>query len=123
MGRRTTRALAALTLTALVGLSAGCGDDGGGSDGGADEPVVVEITFEDGQVTPNGERVEVEAGQPIDLEVTADARGSIHVHSDPEHEFAFEEGTDTFEMQIDRPGVVEVESHELEQVIVQLEVR
>jgi hypothetical protein len=119
------RTLAAAALAGLVGLtSVACGsDDGDGDGGGSDEAVVVEITFEDGTVTPNGDRVEVEAGQPIDLEVTADSPGSIHVHSDPEHEFAYEEGTETFPIQIDRPGVVEVESHELEVVIVQLEVQ
>ncbi|UMG91774.1 hypothetical protein [Nocardioides sp. TF02-7] len=110
--------------TSVVGLSAAaCGGDDDGGNGASDEPVVVEIVFEGGEVTPNGERVEVEAGQPIDLEVTADEPGSIHIHSDPEQEFDFEAGTDTFEIQVDRPGVVEVESHELEQVIVQLEVR
>jgi hypothetical protein len=121
------RTLGAAALAGLVGLtSVACGSDDGDGDGGgggSDDPVVVEITFEDGTVTPNGDRVEVEAGQPIDLQVTADSPGSIHVHSDPEHEFAYEEGTETFKIQIDRPGVVEVESHELEDVIVQLEVQ
>ena len=83
---------------------------------------MVQITFEDGEVDPNGERIEVDAGQPIDLEVTADEPGEIHVHSDPEQEIAYDAGTETIEIQIDRPGVVEVESHDLDQVIVQLEV-
>ena len=119
MGRSTARWI---TLALLAGgaLSA-CGSDDG--DTGSEDPVVVEITFKDGEVEPNGERVEVDAGQPIDLEVTADEPGEIHVHSDPEHELAYDAGTETFEIQIDRPGVVEVESHDLDQVIVQLEVK
>ena len=123
----TTARRIALTLSiGLVGtMFSACGTDGEGADGGdgTDEPVVVEITFEDGEVTPNGERVEVGAGQPIDLEVTADEPGEIHIHSDPEQEIAYDEGTETIALQIDRPGVVAVESHDLDQVIVQLEVK
>lgn len=128
-GERTTvRATAArwttLVLLAGSGLAA-CGGDStnGASNDDEGSPVVVEITVEDGRVSPNGERVEVEAGEPIDLVVSADEPGSLHLHSDPEQDFAYEAGTETFEIQIDRPGVVEVESHELDQVIVQLEVR
>lgn len=110
-----------ITLTLLVGAAVtACGSD---DDDGSDDPVVVQITFEDGAVEPNGERVEVDAGQPIDLEVTADEPGSLHVHSNPEQEFSYEAGTETFKIEIDQPGVVEVESHELEQIVVQLEVR
>lgn len=106
-------------VTVLAGAAA-CGED---ERTASDEPVVVEITVEGGTVTPSGERVEVAAGQPVDLEVTADEPGTLHVHSDPEQEFSYEAGTTTFEIQVDRPGVVEVESHELDKVIVQLEVR
>jgi len=105
--------------TVLVSATA-CGED---QQGTTDEPVVIEITIEDGEVDPSGERVEVGAGQPVDLQVTADEPGSLHVHSDPEQELPYEAGTETLKIQIDRPGVVEVESHELDQVIVQLEVR
>ncbi|WP_322938149.1 cupredoxin domain-containing protein [Nocardioides bizhenqiangii] len=114
-----------ITLTLLVGaaLSACGSDDNNGTDGGSEDPVVVQITFENGEVEPNGERIEVVAGQPIDLEVTADEPGEIHIHSDPEQEIPYDTGTETIKIQIDKPGVVEVESHDLDQVIVQLEVR
>ena len=63
-------------------------------------------------------------GQPIELKVTADKAGEIHVHSDPEQELAYDKGTSTVEIKpIDQPGIVEVESHVLEKTIVQLEVR
>ena len=117
------RVLAAVAVVACTMATAtACGDDSDGG-GGTTESETIEITFSGGTVTPNGERVEVDAGQPIDLVVTADAPGEIHVHSDPEQTFEYAEGTETFEMAIDRPGVVEVESHTLDQVIVQLEVR
>lgn len=124
--RGTTARWAALALLVGAGLSA-CGSDdgsdGGGDDKSTDEPVVVEIVVKDGTVTPNGDRVDVAPGQPVELEVTADAPGEIHVHSDPEQEFEYDAGTETFELEIDRPGIVAVESHTLDQVIVQLEVK
>lgn len=107
------------TLTLLVGATA-CGEE---KQGNTDEPVVIAITQENGTIEPSGDRIDVRAGQPIDLVVTSDGAGTLHVHSDPEQEFAYEAGKQTFPIQIDRPGVVAVESHELDQVIVQLEVR
>jgi hypothetical protein len=75
-------------------------------------------------VTPNGERVEVGVGQPIQLAVTADAPGEIHVHSSPEQEFEYEKGSSTLDLEpIPAPGVVEVESHTLDKVIVSLQAR
>ena len=120
--RRYPRRSAAAAVTALVAMTVtACGEDEGPGEG-AGEPVVVEITFADGEVTPTGDRVEAGVGEPIDLVVTADAPGTLHIHSDPEQELAFEAGEETFKLQIDRPGVVEVESHELDVVIVQLQV-
>ncbi|WP_457206904.1 hypothetical protein [Nocardioides sp. P5_C9_2] len=83
----------------------------------------IEITFEGDTVTPNGERVEVPLGEEIELVVTADAPGELHVHSTPEQELEYAAGTTTLPLVIDQPGVVEVESHDLELTIVQLEVR
>ncbi len=88
----------------------------------SDTPTI-EITFDGDTVTPNGERVAVPMGQEIDLVVTADQPGELHVHSTPEQELAYEAGTTTLPLVIDQPGVVEVESHDLELTIVQLEVR
>lgn len=110
----------ALATALLTGLTACGSDDEAGS--GGDEPVRVEITFADGEVSPAGERVEAGAGEPIDLVVTADEPGTLHIHSDPEQELSYPAGEKTFAIQVDRPGVVDVESHELGVVIVQLEV-
>lgn len=113
--------LAGALATALLTCLTACGSDGDDG-GGSSEPVRVEITFADGEVTPAGDRVEAEAGEPIDLVVTADEPGTLHIHSDPEQELSYPAGEKTFEIQVDRPGVVDVESHELDVVIVQLEV-
>ena len=74
-------------------------------------------------MTPNGEKVEVGVGQKIELHVTADAAGEIHVHSTPEQELEYDEGTTDLSLTIDKPGLVDVESHSLEKTIVQLEVK
>jgi hypothetical protein len=115
--------VAALAL--VLGFSlAGCGDDGG-DDGGDDSgPKTIDVTFKGDTVTPNGDRVEVEHGDDVTLDVTADKAGEIHVHSDPEQELEYDAGTTTLTIKnLDRPGVVEVESHSLDKVIVQLEVK
>ncbi|GAA4093172.1 hypothetical protein ACFFOS_24025 [Nocardioides kongjuensis] len=111
-------ALAGIVLLATV---TACGSDD--KAGSTDEVVTVDITVENGEIRPLGDRVEVAAGQPVDLVVTADTAGSLHMHSDPEQEFAYDVGTKTFPITIDRPGVIEVESHDPPQIIVQLEVR
>ena len=139
MSRRVLSRLAPLTLVLALGLAA-CGD------GGDDEPaatqgssspsestsdsasadgdaVAVTVTREGDTFTPNGERVELEIGQTLDLTITSDAAGEFHVHSTPEQEIAYDAGTSEHELVIDRPGVVEVESHDPDLVLLQLEVR
>lgn len=121
---RARKATALVVTAALLVLGAGCGDDDNGGDDTqrkAGEPI--RITFLGDTVKPNGERVEVKVDEEIELSVTADAPGELHVHSTPEQSFEYAEGTETFTLTIDKPGVVDVESHELEQIIVQLEVR
>ena len=116
-----TRAVAAGILLTLALLTGGCAS---GPDSSPDSEGVatVEIAITGDEITPNGEERAVAVGQEVDLVVTADAPGEIHVHSDPEQEFAYE-GTgdpETFSMSIDRPGQVEVESHTLDRLIVKL---
>ncbi|MGZ8745178.1 MAG: hypothetical protein ACXWXO_19860 [Nocardioides sp.] len=118
--RRVLRASAA--AVAVLALLPSCGDEEPAGAGSDEEPLIVDITFEGGTVEPSGERLDVAVGQRIELVVKADTGGEIHVHSEPEQEFEYGEGTTTLPLTIDKPGVVDVESHELEQVIVQLEV-
>ena len=82
----------------------------------------IDITIKDGTVDPNGERVKAELGEPITLKIDADTDGELHVHSTPEQEIEFPKGRSTMKLTIDKPGIVDVEDHELEQVIVQLQV-
>lgn len=137
--RRTLASVAALSC---LFLAAGCGgedasgtdtpDSGAGRAGSSgqarsgEQPQQaqrIEVTFRGDSVTPNGDRVEVRAGAPVELVVRADRPGEIHVHSSPEQELEYDAGTTTLRLEIDQPGVVDVESHDLEKTIVQLEVR
>jgi hypothetical protein len=124
MPLRTTRLAAAVPLAVLLAL-AGCSSGSskastGASDGGT--RTTIHITVKDGHVTPNGDRVEAPVGKPITLHIEADSAGQIHVHSTPEQEIDFPKGTSTKRLTIDKPGIVDVEDHALDQVIVQLQV-
>jgi len=140
-GRVVTR-LAPLVLVLAASLSA-CGGDGdtdppatdqsassspsdSPSDSGSsstDDGVAVTVTREGDSFTPNGERVELGVDQTLVLTIEADEAGELHVHSTPEQEIAYDAGTSEHEIVIDRPGVVEVESHEPDVILLQLEVR
>ncbi len=144
-GRVVTR-LAPLVLVLAASLSA-CGGDGdtdppatdqSSSSSPADSPsdppsdsgststgggAAVTVTREGDSFTPNGERVELGVDQTLVLTIEADQAGELHVHSTPEQEIAYDAGTSEHEIVIDRPGVVEVESHEPDVILLQLEVR
>jgi hypothetical protein len=83
----------------------------------------IDVTFKGDSVDPQGAKVEVKAGEPVKLHITADKPGEIHVHSSPEQEIEYSSGTTDKTLKLDQPGVVEVESHSLDKLIVQLEVR
>ena len=112
---------AVVVLSVLASVTA-CGDGGGG---GSTETKTIEVTIKDGTVTPAGERIDVDVNQPVDIVVTSDTAGEMHVHSSPETTKEFVEGVnDPVELQFDRPGVVEIELHEpFEGPVVSLEVQ
>ena len=76
--------------------------------------VTINITFKGDTVDPNGCEKKVKAGKPIKLHIVADAPGELHVHSSPEQEIEYPPGTTDKTLEIDQPGVVEVESHHLD---------
>ena len=143
MPRRGLARLVPLALAIAMALSlAACGDGGDtdtpagaassatttdsdttDSDTTDGDTVAVTVTREGGTFTPNGERVDLAVDQTLVLTVTADEAGEFHVHSTPEQEIAYDAGTSEHEITIDRPGVVEVESHEPDSIVLQLEVR
>lgn len=108
------------TLLCSVGLLTGCSDDEPTS--GTTGPDTIEVTFTGDSVEPNGERIEVKRGEEITFVVKADEPGELHVHTEPEKELEYGAGTTELTLTIDEPGVVDVEAHDLEVVVVQLEV-
>ena len=135
---RTSVLLAATLLAA--GALAGCGGPGSAGDSGSaggtgsskgtatatpgsNGTPTIDITVKNGRITPQGAQVRVKAGAKLTFHVVADAKGEIHVHSSPEHEFEYPAGTTDETITLDQPGVVDVESHTLDKLVVQLEVR
>lgn len=117
--RRSVAAMAIALLTFALGT--GCGSEE--KPPPSSEPKVIEVTFEGDSVNPSGDRVDVPVGQDVELRITADAPGEIHVHLTPEQALKYSAGESTVTIQgIDQPGTVDVESHHLDKVIVQLEV-
>jgi hypothetical protein len=110
---------AVVAVVAVPALAACSGDGGSGTTPGRTS---IDITIKDGGVTPNGSRVRVDVGRALTLHIVADRAGELHVHASPEQEIAFPAGTSTERLTIDRPGIVDVEDHELDQVVVQLQV-
>jgi hypothetical protein len=83
---------------------------------------VIDITYKDGSFTPQGSTVKVPVGKPVTLHVTADEGGELHVHSTPEAHVRFSAGETSKTLTFERPGVVEVESHDTGAVVVLLQV-
>ena len=78
----------------------------------------ITVTIEGGKVTPNGDRIDVDAGQDVELDITADAPGEIHVHSDPPSRIFLEyrpRASPSLTITcLEQPGTVDVEVHQLE---------
>ena len=91
----------------------------------AADTVTIDITIADGQVSPNGEKINVELGQTIVLNVTSDEADAIHAHTEGDgYELEVPAGKKvTGKFAINGPGSYEVESHHLEKTIVILNAR
>jgi hypothetical protein len=120
--RRPPRRWATLLAASVLGLGlAGCTP----AEPAVREPMTVDITIAGGNVSPNGEKVDIAVGQPVVLNVTSDTHDEIHAHTGGDG-FALEvqpgtPATGTFTLT--SAGSFEVESHHLEKVIVILNAR
>lgn len=131
--------LAVALAAALAGCGGGSGDDAArGSDAtqvtatpvpsGSPMPtpdaaaVTVPIQVTADSVTPDGTRIDVDRNQPVVLQIQAEAAGELHVHSTPEQQISFPAGASTVELSFDQPGVIDIEDHHLDALVVQLKV-
>jgi hypothetical protein len=145
--RRTpaVRTLTALAATATL-LLAGCGDDPEpeatptpeASESVTTSPspqpsepqespepsgASVHVTIAGDDVEPLGKTVEIAPGETVELHISSDRPGELHVHSSPEQEHTFSAGESVIDVKLDRPGQVDIEEHESEALIVRVLVR
>jgi len=85
--------------------------------------VRVPVTIKGDTVTPQSKQLDVSVGQPIVLDVTSNRNGELHVHSSPEHEFEVAPGHSTYQFTLKQPGVVDVEEHVSEDLVLRITVK
>jgi cobalamin biosynthesis protein CbiD len=144
MIRRVPALLAAVAMVvALGGCAAGDDDSGEPGDAGpttspaatagseassspvteTEQVVEVSVAVTDGKVEPKPRRIEVAKDSQVRLIVTSDVDDAVHVHG-YEIEAELEAGRPTtVEFVADQSGIFEVETHESELELLQLEVR
>jgi len=83
---------------------------------------VIEVTITADSVDPSGAEAALKRGQPVVLRIHAAKAGELHVHSTPEQHVAFPAGDSEITLSFKAPGVIAVEDHALDKLIVQLEV-
>ncbi|MBB2773876.1 MULTISPECIES: hypothetical protein [Mycolicibacterium] len=134
------RRLVATSVGALALLVAGCGQDHSGAappspsaiatgparadDSSAEsQSLIIDITIEGGTVTPTNARMQGTVDEPIVLRVNSDTTDELHVHSVPEHSFTVESAPGKeFQFRTEVPGIVEIELHELDQVVATVQI-
>jgi heme/copper-type cytochrome/quinol oxidase subunit 2 len=84
--------------------------------------VAIRVTVVDGTVTPPPSRVAVPLGSPVALTVTSDVADEIHVHGYELEEPVAAGGSVTIQFTADQAGLFEVETHETEKLLLQLQV-
>ncbi|WNG81861.1 hypothetical protein C6A86_027570 [Mycobacterium sp. ITM-2016-00316] len=90
----------------------------------APERVVIDVTISGGQVTPVNQQVQAAVKQPIIIRVSSDAADELHVHASPEHTFAVKpEPLQSFQFEVEVPGKVDVELHDLNRVVATITVQ
>jgi hypothetical protein len=127
-----TRATLAAVGAALAVLMAGCGGSPASEHNHGSSPETtrsrgaqaapLEVTVKGETVTPNGKRVQASVGEPVTVRVTSDRPGELHVHATPEQTLPFGKGRTTVQITVDTPGVVDVQEHEADLVVLQLQV-
>ena len=135
------RALLGAGCAVLVLTLTGCSSGSGSSDNTRAEPgdvtaapisqvtgtpspdsEIIAITLDGKTVSPSAESREIKLNQPVVLRINSNAAGQLHVHSSPEQVVDFPAGESEITLTFKIPGVIAVEDHALDKLIVQLEV-
>ena len=82
----------------------------------------IAVTMVGSKVTPAPDKVKVDKGEKVKLTVTRDTDGEIHVHGYDLEEQAKANVPVTFEFTADEVGVFEVEAHDPNRLLLQLQV-
>ena len=81
------------------------------------------VSVKDGKVSPKTHRVKVAVGSPVRILVSSDVDDEVHVHGyDIEREVSAGQSV-TIEFTADQTGVFEVETHESNLLLLQLQVQ
>ena len=141
----TPRTLTLLVVAGLLTL-AGCGTDNDRSPGEVDTEtpaatpstpeatpsatprleaggLVITVSIADGKVRPLGKTYDATVGETITVDVTSDAEDELHLHAEPEQSFDVTPGTQSFRFEVDVPGSVSLESHDIGGTIATIDVR
>ncbi|MFL6156610.1 MAG: hypothetical protein ACJ72D_10980 [Marmoricola sp.] len=137
-----SRALSAAAVSAALALAlTACGSSSGSKSREDSEPTVkttpsaqvtatpaadaevIAIKLTGDSVSPDGVRVKITKNQPVVLKIDAAKAGELHVHSSPEQHIDFPAGASEVTLSFKQAGVIDVEDHALDKLIVQLEVR
>ncbi|SDS87904.1 hypothetical protein SAMN04488543_2567 [Friedmanniella luteola] len=87
--------------------------------------LTIDVTIAGGDVTPNGQKLDVAVGQQVVLDVTSDADDEVHAHTGGDgYELEVKAGQPaTGSFTLTSPGSFEVELHHLKKVVVILNAR
>lgn len=83
----------------------------------------LDITVRGNSIDPANQRLDATAGDTLVLTVTSDRGGEVHVHTSPEQELEFDKGTTELEVELDKPGQVDIEEHESDTLIARVLVK
>jgi hypothetical protein len=72
----------------------------------------LDVTISGDEVKPVAKQVRAKAGDVLLVTITSDRTGELHVHSSPEQEVGFKPGTTEVEVELEKPGQVDIEEHE-----------
>ena len=82
--------------------------------------LVIDVTVQGDQVSPQAEVVEADIDKPITLQIQSDRAGEMHVHSSPEQYVDFGPGSTTAQITFENPGAIDVEEHDTGALVLKL---